>query len=58
VSVEAGQKVAVGDHLLALEAMKMETHLQSPASGTIHLLRAQPGHQVKAGETLVVIIPE
>ncbi|MEN9989530.1 MAG: Acetyl-/propionyl-coenzyme carboxylase alpha chain [Actinomycetota bacterium] len=58
VSVEAGQKVAAGDHLLALEAMKMETHLNSPASGTIHLLRAQPGHQVKAGETLVVIIPE
>ena len=58
VSVVAGQKVRVGDHLLALEAMKMETHLNSPATGTVHLLRAQAGQQVKAGETLVVIIPD
>jgi urea carboxylase len=58
VSVTEGQKVEEGDHLVALEAMKMETHIASPVSGTVSILRAATGQQVRAGETIVVVIPD
>jgi urea carboxylase len=57
VSVTEGQRVTAGQQLVALEAMKMETHITSPIDGTIAQLRTELGQQVRAGETLVVVVP-
>jgi urea carboxylase len=57
VDVVEGQTVVAGEQLLSLEAMKMETAATSPIDGTILLLRVELGQQVRAGETLVVVVP-
>jgi 3-methylcrotonyl-CoA carboxylase alpha subunit len=58
VEVSAGDKVAKGQRLLTLEAMKMEHALTAPFDGTIAELNAQPGAQVTEGTLLVRVEPE
>lgn len=58
ISVSDGDLVEPGQHLVALEAMKMETHLVSPVRGRVHGVRAKLGQQVSGGQTLVVIVPD
>lgn len=55
VDVSSGEKVAKGQRLLTLEAMKMEHALTSPFEGTVSELRAERGAQVKEGQLLVII---
>lgn len=50
-----GQQVAVGDPLLVMEAMKMETTISSPLDGTIASISASLGASVKVGEALIVL---
>jgi 3-methylcrotonyl-CoA carboxylase alpha subunit len=58
VEVAAGDKVAKGQRLLTLEAMKMEHALTAPFDGTVVELNATPGTQVSEGALLVKILAE
>jgi pyruvate carboxylase len=53
VPVHAGQKVARGDVLLTLEAMKMETTVRAERDGIIEEIVAKPGMQVDAKDLLM-----
>jgi biotin carboxyl carrier protein len=55
VAVEAGDTVAAGQRLLAVEAMKMENELRSPRAGTVERVAAAVGQTVELGDPLVVI---
>jgi len=55
VEVAKGEKVAKGQRLLTLEAMKMEHALTAPFDGTVAELNAAPGQQVSEGVVLVKI---
>jgi len=50
-----GQKVAKGDLLLTMEAMKMETSVRAESDGTVAEVLAKPGLQVDAKDLLVVL---
>jgi len=58
VEVSLGQKVANGQRLLTLEAMKMEHALTAPFDGTVAELDATVGAQVTEGQMLVRVTPE
>jgi biotin carboxyl carrier protein len=53
VNVAAGQRVARGDLLVTLEAMKMELAVRAPRDGTIGRIISQPGELVQPGVPLV-----
>jgi 3-methylcrotonyl-CoA carboxylase alpha subunit len=55
VEVKKGEKVAKGQRLLTLEAMKMEHALTAPFDGTVAELNAKPGAQVTEGTLLVKV---
>jgi 3-methylcrotonyl-CoA carboxylase alpha subunit len=57
VEVSQGEKVAKGQRLLTLEAMKMEHALTAPFDGTVAELNATPGAQVTEGQMLVKVEP-
>ncbi|WP_031073086.1 acetyl/propionyl/methylcrotonyl-CoA carboxylase subunit alpha [Streptomyces sp. NRRL S-118] len=56
--VAPGDRVAAGQPLVWLEAMKMEHRVTAPASGTLAALHAAPGHQVEVGALLAVVEEE
>jgi 3-methylcrotonyl-CoA carboxylase alpha subunit len=58
VEVSRGDKVAKGQRLLTLEAMKMEHALVAPFDGTVGELSAAPGQQVREGALLVKVEAE
>jgi 3-methylcrotonyl-CoA carboxylase alpha subunit len=58
VEVSQGEKVAKGQRLLTLEAMKMEHALTAPFDGTVAELSALPQAQVTEGQLLVRVEPE
>jgi 3-methylcrotonyl-CoA carboxylase alpha subunit len=55
VDIKQGDKVAKGERLLTLEAMKMEHALTAPFDGTVAELNAKPGAQVTEGQMLVKV---
>ena len=55
VLVEPGDRVELGDGLLLLEAMKMESRLTAEASGTVAEVRVVAGDMVVGGQVLVVL---
>jgi pyruvate carboxylase len=55
VKATLGQKIAKGDLLLTMEAMKMETSVRAESDGTIAEVLARPGLQVDAKDLLVVL---
>lgn len=55
VLVKTGEKVAVGDPVVTLEAMKMENELCAPAEGTVKAVPVRQGDSVEAGQLLVAI---
>jgi 3-methylcrotonyl-CoA carboxylase alpha subunit len=58
VEVSKDEKVAQGQRLLTLEAMKMEHALTAPFDGTVIELNAKPGAQVTEGQMLVKVEAE
>ncbi len=54
VPVHAGQKLAKGEALLTLEAMKMETTVRAERDGVIKQILVKPGLQVDTKDLLVV----
>ncbi|MDR7002113.1 pyruvate carboxylase [Neobacillus niacini] len=51
--VEKGQTVSKGDHLMITEAMKMETTVQAPFSGTIKEIYINNGDIIEPGDLLI-----
>jgi urea carboxylase len=58
VEARPGTRIARGDKLLSLEAMKMETVLAAPHDGIVAEVYLEPGGQVEAGQPLLAIMPE
>ncbi len=58
VRVADGAKVAKGDVLLVLEAMKMRNEIASPVAGTVRGLRASAGANARAKEPLLYVVPD
>lgn len=55
IVVKPAQPVKEGDHLLTLEAMKMNTFVFAPKSGTIDEIKVAVGDPVEEGQPLVKI---
>ncbi len=55
VPVKVGDKVQAGDAVMIVEAMKMETEIQSPVAGTVVAILAGKGDAVTPDEVLVMI---
>jgi pyruvate carboxylase len=55
VAVHVGQKLARGDALLTLEAMKMETTVRAERDGTVQEVLVVPGQQIDTKDLLMVI---
>ena len=53
VAVSAGQKVAPGDLLFTIEAMKMEMGLRAERAATVKAVHVHPGSQVEAKDLLL-----
>src|SRR6266446_4053701 len=55
IPLEIGTRVARGQTVVVLEAMKMENDLASPTAGTLEEVRVSKGQTVNQGDILVVI---
>lgn len=55
IKVSKGDKVAEGDVLVILEAMKMENEIKSPVAGEIVAVIATKGSTVESGDLLIAI---
>ena len=52
VAVQPGDKVAAGDLMFVVEAMKMENKISAPRAGTVKTAKAKEGQIVAVGEEL------
>ncbi len=55
VVVTVGQEVKEGDHLVTLEAMKMNTFVFAPRSGKVAEIKTEVGATAEEGQVLVKI---
>ncbi len=55
VLVRSGDKVNEGDTILIIEAMKMETEIQSPRAGTVLSVLVKEGASISVGDVLATI---
>jgi len=51
----AGTKVAAGQGVVVVEAMKMQNEIKSPKAGVVQKIVAQEGATVNAGEVLAIV---
>ncbi|MCF6289419.1 MAG: pyruvate carboxylase [Desulfobacterales bacterium] len=58
IQVKEDQVVAVGDRLLVLEAMKMQTPITSTVEGTVMEIFAKLGDAVQPGDKLIKIVAD
>ena len=58
LNVQVGDRVATGQSLGRLEAMKMEIGFDAPVSGTVKEIHARAGRQVAGGELILSIEPD
>jgi biotin carboxyl carrier protein len=58
ILVEAGQKVADGDGLIIVEAMKMETTLYASIAGVVKEINVKEAEQVDADKKMIIIAKE
>jgi len=57
VHVSPGQRVARGQELLVVEAMKMENALRAPRDGVVRVVHVSPGDMVAPGRPLLELEP-
>ena len=55
IVVEAGQRVAAGQSIVILEAMKMEVVIIAPMEGVVELVHCTTGAMVTAGQNLATV---
>lgn len=55
--VAVGQTVAIGQPLVIMESMKMETELAAPRAGTVGRIAVAEGQVVAQGDLLVAVTP-
>ncbi len=55
VLVSEGDTIAEGDIIAVIEAMKMETEIKSPVSGTVKSVDIEIGNKVQTGQVLVTV---
>jgi biotin carboxyl carrier protein len=55
IEVAAGQRVAAGDTLIVLEAMKMEIPVSAPRDATVAAILVAEKQMVAEGEALAVL---
>ncbi|MDV4180632.1 acetyl/propionyl/methylcrotonyl-CoA carboxylase subunit alpha [Rhizobium brockwellii] len=58
VDVAEGDRVARGDRLLTVEAMKMEHSLRAPFDGIVEKLQVSPGIRVSENQLVVSVVKE
>jgi biotin carboxyl carrier protein len=57
VHVAAGARVAEGQGVMVVEAMKMENEIASPIDGIVKEMSVSEGQTVETGATLFVVVP-
>jgi pyruvate carboxylase len=55
LNVEEGEEVEEGQQLGTMEAMKMESSISAPASGTVERVAVPSGTNVESGDLLLVL---
>jgi pyruvate carboxylase len=55
LAVSVGTKVAKGDKLITMEAMKMQTTIYAQCSGTVQDVHVKVGDSVESKDLLVLI---
>jgi len=55
VAVKVGQRVALGETLMVIEAMKMEHTITAPYAGRVEALHFAPGERVPEGSALLTL---
>jgi 3-methylcrotonyl-CoA carboxylase alpha subunit len=58
IFVQLGDRVAAGQRLAIIEAMKMEHTLSAPFAGTVRAIAAAPGAQLVEGGEIMLIEPD
>ncbi|HEY4213491.1 MAG TPA: biotin carboxylase N-terminal domain-containing protein [Steroidobacteraceae bacterium] len=58
IPVTVGQKVAAGEALMVVEAMKMEHTITAPHAGIVRAIHSAPGERVPEGKALLDLAPE
>lgn len=58
IFVEVGDRVAKGDPLIVLEAMKMEHQIVAPFAGLVESIACSVGELVQPGVDLIVLVAE
>jgi methylmalonyl-CoA carboxyltransferase small subunit len=53
VMAQSGQTIQVGDVLMVLEAMKMETNITAPVAGKLASVKVNAGESVQSGQVVV-----
>ncbi len=57
IAADAGRQVMAGEPVISLEAMKMESKVVTPISGTLQRIYVRPGEQVAPGQILAAVRP-
>ncbi|MCK7501399.1 MAG: biotin/lipoyl-binding protein [Comamonadaceae bacterium] len=55
VLVSVGQRVAEGEKVAVVEAMKMNTQITAPRAGSVTRVEVRPGQVVETGQVLLTI---
>jgi pyruvate carboxylase len=58
LAVGEGEDVKAGDQIATIEAMKMESSISAPKSGSIERLAVDSGTNVEHGDLIAVLDPD